>query len=295
MSPTDLSAAGTASVNEEPAAPRPRTPVLDAEPLTADGVTPGIVRLGETVRRPVRPFTATVQAYLAHLHGAGFTAAPVPLGVDEQGREMLSFVPGEVPREPLPAATAGEDVLVALARLIRRLHTAAEGWTPPSDAVWGAIPGTAAVAPVDGGAELVGHRDYCPGNVVFREGLPAALIDFDLARPTTRLYDVANALYWWVPLLDPADRAPAFTGLDAARRVAVFADAYGLTDRQRQELVPLTVRMVHRFHLTARSAAGVDPVFRRLWEEGGKDRMPRAEAWLSHAAPAITARLGHAG
>lgn len=264
-----------------------------SEPLVGDGVTPGIVRIGDTVRRPVRPFTATIQAYLAHLHSVGFTAAPVPLGVDEQGREVLSFVPGEVPREPLPAETAGEDVLIALAGLIRRLHTAANGWTPPPDAVWGGIPGanTVAIGPVDGEAELVSHRDYCPGNVVFRSGLPAALIDFDLARPTTRLYDIANALYWWVPLLHPADRAPAFADLDASHRTALFADAYGMTDQQRENLMPLATRMVHRFHLTARAAADVDPVFQRLWEEGGKDRMPRAEAWLSQTAPTITARL----
>jgi aminoglycoside phosphotransferase (APT) family kinase protein len=263
----------------------------DDEPLVADDVTPGIVRVGDTVRRPVRPFTATIHAYLAHLRSAGFTDAPRPLGVDEQGREVLSFVPGEVPREPLPAETAGEDVLAALARLIRRLHTAADGWTPPPDAVWGRIPGAVVSPPVDGEPELVGHRDYCPGNVVFRDGLPAALIDFDLARPTTRGYEIANALYWWVPLLDPTDRAPAFTGLDAARRVAVFADAYGMTARQRAILMPLAIRMVHRFQLTTRAAADVDPVFRRLWEEGGKDRLPRAEAWLARTAPAITARL----
>jgi hypothetical protein len=261
--------------------------------LTGDGVTPGIVRIGDTVRRPVRPFTATIQAYLAHLQQAGFTAAPVPLGVDEQGREVLSFVPGDVPREPLPAETAGEDVLVALAQLIHRLHAASYGWVPPPDATWGGIPGsdTVATGPVDGEPELVSHRDYCPGNVVFRDGLPAALIDFDLARPTTRLYDIANALHWWVPLLDPRDRAPAFADLDAPYRVAVFANAYGITAQQRKELVPLATRMVHRFHLTARAAADVDPVFQRLWEQGVKDRMPRAEAWLAQAGPAIAARL----
>jgi len=46
-----------------------------------------------------------------------FTGAPLPFGVDEQGREMLSFVPGDVPRDPPPPETAGDDVLVALARL----------------------------------------------------------------------------------------------------------------------------------------------------------------------------------
>ncbi|GAB3444153.1 hypothetical protein GCM10027570_13210 [Streptomonospora sediminis] len=272
------------------------------EPLVGDGVTQGIVRIGDTVRRPTRPFTATIQAYLAHLHSAGFTAAPVPLGTDEQGREVLSYVPGDVPREPLPAEAADEAVLVALAELIRGLHEAAQGWTPPADAVWGGIPGSETISaePQEEPLELVSHRDYCPGNVVFRGGVPAALIDFDLARPTTRLYDIANALYWWVPLFDPRDRAPAFADLDAAHRCAVFADAYGMTAGQRRELVPLAVRMVHRFHLRARAAADRDPVFRRLWEQGTKDRMPRAEAWIAREGPAIAARLtggpgGHRG
>lgn len=267
------------------------------EPLVGDGVTAGIVRIGDTVRRPRRPFTATVQAYLTHLHAVGFSAAPVPLGFDDRGREVLSFVPGEVPREPLPAATAGPDVLVALARLVRRLHDASQGWEPPADAVWGSVPGVGAAgaAPVEGPPELVTHRDYCPGNVVFRDGLPAALIDFDLARPTTRLYDIANAMYWWVPLWDPRDRPVAFRELDAAERVAVFADAYGMSPSQRHDLVPLVERMVARFHRNARAAAEVDPVFRRLWEAGVNTRMPRAESWLAEESARLSATLGNRG
>jgi aminoglycoside phosphotransferase (APT) family kinase protein len=268
-------------------------PGNSGEPLTGDGVTPGIVRIGDTVRRPVRPFTLTVQAYLTHLQQAGFTAAPVPLGIDEQGREILTYVPGDVPREPLPPETAGEDVLIALAWLIRALHEASAGWSPPPDAVWGGIPGagTVAVPPADGEPELVSHRDYCPGNVVFRGGLPAALIDFDLAKPTTRLYDIVNALWWWAPLRDPRDRAPAFTGSDIPHRAAVFADAYGMTAQQRQDLVPLAIRMARRYNLTARAAADADPVFRRFWEQGAKDELPRAKAWLQQIGPAIAARL----
>jgi aminoglycoside phosphotransferase (APT) family kinase protein len=263
------------------------------EPLTGDGVTPGIVRIGDTVRRPVRPFTRTVQAYLAHLHQAGFTAAPVPLGLDEQGREILSFVPGDVPRNPLPPETAGDDVVAALARLIRALHEASAGWVPPPDAVWGGIPRAAGTAlpVVDEPAELVSHRDYCPGNVVFRDGLPAALIDFDLARPTTRLYDIGNALWWWGPVCDPRDRAPAFTDLDISHRAAVVADAYQMTARQREDLTPLLIRMARRYCLSARAAADADPVFRGFWERGDKDKLPRTEAWLEQAAPAIAKRL----
>jgi len=250
------------------------------------------VRVGDTVRRPVRPFTTTVQAYLAHLHAAGFSDAPVPLGLDDQGREMLSFVPGEVPREPLPPYTAGEEVLIELARLIRRLHDAAHGWVPPADAAWGRTPGARnTTSTPDGEPLLVSHRDYCPGNVVFRNGLPAALIDFDLAKPTTRVDDLANALYYWAPLLHPEDRAPAFTDLDVPRRVARFADVYGMTMPQRRALVPAATAMIHRFHVNMRAAADVDPVFKRLWEEGVKDRLPRAEAWIHDQGPAIDARL----
>jgi hypothetical protein len=133
----------------------------EGELLTGDGVTQGIVRIGDTVRRPLRPFSLTVQAYLAHLRDAGFTGAPLPFGVDEQGREVQSFVPGDVPRNPLPPETAGDDVLVALARLIRALHEASAGWVPPPDAVWGGTP--ANPGQIAKQAELVSHRDYYPG------------------------------------------------------------------------------------------------------------------------------------
>ena len=265
------------------------TRVSEGEPLTGDGVTPGIVRVGDTVRRPLRPFSLTVQAYLAHLRDAGFTGAPLPLGVDEKGREVLSFVPGDVPRNPLPPETAGEEVLVALARLIRSLHRASAGWAPPPWAVWGGTPANAGQVTEQG--ELVSHRDYYPGNVVFRDGRPAALIDFDLAKPTSRLYDIANALWYWAPLRDPRDRAPAFADADIPHRVAVFADAYGMTARQRAELAPFAVDMAHRYLEGARISAELDPVFRKLWEDGAKDRLPRAEAWLRKAAPEIAARL----
>ena len=43
----------------------------ESEPLISDGVTPGIVRIRDTVRRPLRPFSLTVQAYLAHLRVSG--------------------------------------------------------------------------------------------------------------------------------------------------------------------------------------------------------------------------------
>ena len=113
--------------------------------------------------------------------------------------------------------------------------------------------------------------------------------------PTTRLYDIANALWYWAPLRDPRDRAPAFAAADIPGRIAVFADAYGMTARHRAELAPFAVGMARRYHEDSRASAELDPVFRKLWEDGAKDELPRAEAWLREAAPAITARLRRPG
>lgn len=265
---------------------------LASEVLASDGVT-HVVRAGDTVRRPVRPFTAAVQAYLCHLWQQGIRFIPEPLGYDEHGREVLSFVPGDVPIEPLPDWATTEAVLTDLAQLIRRLHDASELWPIPPDAVWGSIPGAvdAPVAPLFDMPQLVSHQDYCPGNVVFRNQRPAAFIDFDLARPTTRVADCVNALYWWAPLLDPLDRAPSLADADIPRRVRLFADAYGMSGEQRCQIVSVAVKRAANAHATMRAAAASDPVFRRWWDEGVKDRMPRAEQWLAREGAGIERAL----
>jgi hypothetical protein len=264
----------------------------DVEQQLGDQVT-HVVRVGNTVRRPAREFTATIQGYLGHLQDRGFRDAPVPLGYDDAGREVLSFVRGEVPVEPLPEAATGTEVLRALARLVRRLHDAAAGWIPPPDAVFGGIPGSRpdGLEPLFTAPELVSHQDYCPGNVVFRAGLPAALIDFDLARPTTRVADLVNALHWWAPLIHPADRAPSLAGADIPARVRAFADAYGLDRERRRVLADVALMRSRNAKLTMAAAAAADPVFARWWEDGLKDKLPRAEAWLRAAAGPINDAL----
>ena len=262
------------------------------EVLASDGVT-HVVRVGATVRRPVRPFTATVQAYLRHVREQGFDAAPEPHGVDGQGREVLSFVPGDVPVAPLPDAATTDEVLLDLVRLVRRLHDAAEGWVPPPDAVFGAIPGTPEPPPepLFDAPELVAHQDYCPGNVVFRDGRPVALIDFDLARPTTRVADLVNLLHWWAPLQHPADRAPALADVDVAPRVQAAAAAYGLTSAQRARVVPVALRRARNSVHSMRAAADVDPVFRHWWQTGTAEKVVRTRDWVAAEAPRLAAAL----
>ena len=266
----------------------------DEHTLDHDGVTL-VVRIGQTVRRPVRPFTSTMHEYLRHVRSRGVDFVPEPMGYDEQGREILSFIDGEVPVEPLPEWATSDRVLVALARLIRRLHDAAEDWEPPSAAVWGRVPGVPSVPvpPLFDVPELVSHQDYCPGNVVFRDASPVALIDFDLARPTTRVADCVNALHWWAPLVHPRDRAPALRDADVAKRVRLFADGYGLSRDQRAAVVPVAVQRARNLQVTMRAASEADAVFSRWWHEGLKYRLPRAEQWLAEESERLERALLH--
>jgi hypothetical protein len=85
------------------------------------GYQDGAVRVGDTVRRSTGPWTPAVHALLAHLADKGFTGAPRPLGFDERGREVLTFLEGETIgiRKPRPAWVHAEDTLDQVARWMR--------------------------------------------------------------------------------------------------------------------------------------------------------------------------------
>ena len=61
----------------------------------AGGVTNKVVRVGDTVRRPSNASSPLMRDVLRQLERAGFDAAPRWLGVDEQGRDVLSWIDGD--------------------------------------------------------------------------------------------------------------------------------------------------------------------------------------------------------
>ena len=101
-----------------------------------------------------------------------------------------------------------------------------------------------------------------------------AFIDWDLAAPGTRLWDVAYAMHGFVPL----SANPRWQRHDAPMRLRVFADAYGLDESQRRDLVPMLARRTRamRDFLARQAAVGVQP-WAGLWERG------HGEAWQADA------------
>ena len=98
------------------------------------------------VHRPTGPWTPTVHAFLRHLARMGFEGAPRVVGTDDEGREILTYIEGEVLAAgpewrpgvptPWPSWARTEECLVATARLLRRFHSAAASFTPPELSVW---------------------------------------------------------------------------------------------------------------------------------------------------------------
>jgi hypothetical protein len=243
------------------------TPGEDPEgevPLTGGRTTPGTVRAGGTVRRPVRPWTATVHAVLRHLEDAGFDGAPRVLGVDERGREVLTHLDGETVGDalPWPAWVASDGALVQVGAWLRRLHDATAGFVPPRDAVWFAGQGWRA-------GLVVGHHDAAPWNAVWRDGRLAGFVDWDTAGPSDPAFDLAWSALVWVPLLaeGTAWPVPARPVADRRRRLHLLLDAYGLGDRAAFRAAVLTRARVQAA-VTRRLAAG-DPAYRGLLGQAG--------------------------
>ena len=223
-----------------------------------------VVRAGDTVRRSMPANAEWVHALLDHLHAHGFDAAPRPLGIDEQGREILSWIDGEARRGPEP----DDAVLAEVMRLARRVHDLTAGTDFAGD------------------QECVIHGDLSPRNTIYRGGRPVAFIDWDVARPGSRRWDVSRACWQYV---DPgAGCDPA----EVARRWRLMIETYGLDVIRPSALVgDVLDRLTENADgIEAEAAAGSQPHV-RLVEMGAPASIRMVHRWVSEHRAAIEAAL----
>jgi Ser/Thr protein kinase RdoA (MazF antagonist) len=175
--------------------------------LGGGAMTDGVVRVGDTVRRPPRNATQLMRDVLVHLERAGFDAAPRWLGFDEQGRDVLSWIDGETLTErgqmhpyigdPSGRITFTDEQIAAVMRLLRRYHDTF-------------------------GDDMICHGDFGPWNVVWQSGLPVAVIDFDNAYRGDAADDVAYALRTFISY-----GFASATPRELVRRTRAALDGYG--------------------------------------------------------------------
>lgn len=205
---------------------------MEEEMLTGGNSTI-VVRVGHTVRRTVGPWTLAVHQLLVRLRAEGITEVPEPRGVDQDGREVLSYSVGVVPGYPLPEWVWAETILLAAGRLLRRIHDASTALVG-EDLVW--------QLPTHHPAEVICHNDFAPYNLVFRNGQLCAVIDFDTASPGPRIWDLAYLAYRLVPLTDSAeDGGPPAP--DRAGRLQLLIDSYEMPYEPAELLAVVAARL----------------------------------------------------
>ncbi len=205
-------------------------------------------RRGDVVVRETGAWTPAVHTLLRHLADVGFAAAPRLLGsgIDADGHETLTYIEGEF-TQPGPWSLDGA---AAVGALLRRLHDATAWYRPPADATWYPWFGRA----LGDEPRVIGHCDAAPWNIVARDGLPVALIDWDFAGPVDPLIELAQAC--WLNAKLYSDDVAATEGLpplaERARHLRAIVDGYGLPREQRAGFVDLMIEFA--IHATANEA-----------------------------------------
>jgi hypothetical protein len=179
---------------------------VDEERLV--GNVGGAVRIGATVRRPTGPWTPAVHALLGHV-ASRVPHVPRVHGFDDADREVLSYLPGRVVDVDTEMLTSGQ--IVSLVDWTHAFHQAVADFVHPGP--WRHFPVT--------GATLIGHNDIAPYNACFDDDDLAGVFDWDLAGPTTPLFELAFIAWNCVPLWRDIGAELA------AERLSLIAATYG--------------------------------------------------------------------
>lgn len=139
------------------------------------------------------------------------------------------------------------------------------------------------------------HNDVEPSNVVFREGIAVALLDFEFAAPGRPVYDLAQLARVCVPIEDDVDQARmGWQPADRPARLRIVADAYGLDRAGRTDLLSAMDDAIDRIEAFARrSVVEGGPRFTEtLAWTGGIEKYDRRRDWWKRHRDEFSAALG---
>ncbi|MFF2527757.1 phosphotransferase [Brevibacillus sp. NPDC058079] len=238
-----------------------------SEELLAGGNVTNVFRSGNTVRREVKPGSKNIHELLKHLERKGYPYAPKFLGMDEKGREILSFIDGEAGHYPWKEYMHADEALQEIAKMLRLYHDSVSDF--PFDDQWQSLDHT------PGPREVICHNDFAIYNIIFHRQLPIGIIDFDLAAPGPRLWDIAYTLYTCVPLSrfsltesgEKIQYQPLLHAKQRKQRVALFFESYGM-EMKEGTLEMVLLRLEGLCKTIARKASEGDAAFQKMVEEG---------------------------
>lgn len=165
-----------------------------------------VVRVENTVRRSLGPNSEFNRAVLKLLEEKGFSQAPRFLGIDEKGREILTFMEGEVRHGEMRWT---DDQLVKVVQMLKDFHDATAG------------------SELAKGKEVVCHNDIAPWNIILKNDVPTAFIDFDDVAPGNRADDFAYFLWTFLELGSDVSADVQ------AEKIRKLSEVYGFTDKDK--------------------------------------------------------------
>ncbi len=173
------------------------------EQILSGGQNTDVVRIGDTVHRPIGLNSDYVHNTLTLLEEKNYKHAPKYLGIDDKGREILSYIDGEMGG----GIEWTDSQLMIVIKMLRDFHDATAG------------------SELCNGKETVCHRDIAPWNTVLRNNIPIAFIDFDGVEPGSCVEDIAYALWTFLELGNPDIDIQTQT-----KRIKTMCDAYGFNE-----------------------------------------------------------------
>lgn len=237
------------------------------EDMLTGGNVSNVCRAGDTVRRELKTDSPKIHMLLKHLENKGFSFAPKFLGIDEKGREILSFIEGEAGNYPLKKYMWSDGVLIEIGKMLRLYHDSLSDFF--IDDSWKSIDNTPQQF------DVICHNDFAMYNIIFNQEKPIGIIDFDVPAPGPRLWDMAYTLYTCVPLsrffLSETGEKVYYSSLQHAnrikQRVTLFFEAYG-EKIEEDYLEMVLLRLEGLCKTITREASEGNIAFQKMIDEG---------------------------
>jgi hypothetical protein len=233
--------------------------------------------LVDRVRKVAHEGSGTIQTFLLHLQSTGIDYIPTPLSLSDR-LEEISYLPGVCygAVEPRPNEAWDIERLEHLGRAVRRCHdSSVEFLSSWRGAQWFPFAEPCA-AP-----EVICHNDLGPWNVPV-DGEHIHIIDWEMAAPGMRIWDVAHIAWNWVPYFPPAERARVSfpEPYQPEARLAALLKGYGASHWTAREVLEEVLQRQSRTLELAALSISTEAMLLENWENVETDPILADQAFV---------------